>query len=193
MKPARGDSWPLLVIKSRAKERELVDLSRLSNVRVDTSFPFFQETVRGKLEQRGEMSTQWRIPPSRLLDLAKWSSFNPSGLAWELLPYSFVVDWFVDVGGYLRDLESAFLYRSSYVRGYFTHTRRYEMTHRISDEVQSGSNHSTGVYEASRYNSEKRREIVSWPFPKLPTFRPKLGWQRLVSAAGLLAGFLGRK
>lgn len=31
---------------------------------------------------------------------------NPTLLAWELLPYSFVVDWFVPVGGYLSNLDA---------------------------------------------------------------------------------------
>jgi hypothetical protein len=193
MKPARGDSWPLLVLKSRAKERELVDLTRGSNIKVVSSFDYFNEHLRGSMEQRGELMTQWRIPPSRLLDLAKWSSFNPASVTWELLPYSFVVDWFVDVGGYLRDLESAFLYQSSFVRGYFTHTRKYDMHHNVSEERRNGMQSTIGVYEAHLYNVEKRRSTLDGAFPKAPTFRPKLGWQRLVSAAGLLAGFLGRK
>jgi hypothetical protein len=30
--------------------------------------------------------------------------YDPAGLAWELLPFSFVADWFVPIGNYLENL-----------------------------------------------------------------------------------------
>lgn len=39
------------------------------------------------------------MPMSRSLGLE-----NPAGIAWELIPYSFVVDWFIPIGSYLENL-----------------------------------------------------------------------------------------
>lgn len=194
MKPARGDSWPLLVLKSRANVRESIDVFRDSNLQANVDVPYFRESVKGFMQSRGELMTQWRIPESRLLDLSRWSSLSPFGIAWELLPFSFVVDWFVNVGGYVRDLESAFLFNSAFVRGYFTHTRMYQTSYRISDEVVGlAGSRAIGVYEGFHRISSKNRTVLVSAFPRAPVFAPKLGWQRLLSAASLLAGFLGRK
>lgn len=42
------------------------------------------------------------------LSLATRSGFtNPAEIAWELVPYSFVVDWFVPIGEYIQTLDTA--------------------------------------------------------------------------------------
>jgi hypothetical protein len=183
MTPSRRDDWPLLVLKSRKRV-----LTPISTTRPSPQWGSgYNETIVGHHSSRGEMMTQWRIPPSRLLDLAGWTSLNPAGLAWELLPYSFVVDWFVDVGGWVRNLESACLYRSSYVRGYWTLTHSTEMASAIRKTMSNGfvALDADGVYR------DKDRAVLTNVFPRTPSFSPKLGPERLLSAAGLLAGFLG--
>jgi hypothetical protein len=39
--------------------------------------------------------------PGTLHTLDQWGIINPVSLAWELVPYSFVVDWFVNVGAFI--------------------------------------------------------------------------------------------
>jgi len=57
---------------------------------------------------------------------------DPVSVAWELVPYSFVVDWFVPIGNYLsaRGLASA-------LTGTFVTTRRHIVSARGMDSVQS--------------------------------------------------------
>jgi len=44
------------------------------------------------------------------LDLSRLGFTNPWELAWELVPFSFVVDWFLPIGNYLKNLDAfAFL------------------------------------------------------------------------------------
>lgn len=45
---------------------------------------------------------------SYLWDLQKLGLTNPASLAWELLPVSFVVDWFIPVGNFLEGLQQPF-------------------------------------------------------------------------------------
>jgi hypothetical protein len=181
-KPSLGDSWPLLVLKTRAGVHTPYQVNR-----VNPNWVPYRETLSGVISQRSELMVQWGIPPSRLLDYAKWTSFNPSGIIWENLPYSFVVDWLIDVGGWLRNLESAMIYHSAFVRGYYTTTMSSEFRSSINELRSDGFD----SWEASYMSRSKNRAVVGNLFPRTPSFRPKLGPERLLSAAGLLAGFLG--
>jgi hypothetical protein len=63
---------------------------------------------------RCRVHARFRFTQSRLDTLAGFSSLNPVSIAWELTPYSFVADWFVNVSGYLRNYESSLLYGTDF-------------------------------------------------------------------------------
>lgn len=48
------------------------------------------------------VSVRYRVTSPSLQGMASVGMMNPASLAWELLPFSFVVDWFVPVGNYLE-------------------------------------------------------------------------------------------
>lgn len=133
-------------------------------------------------------------------DFGQWSSLNPVSLAWELIPYSFVVDWFVDVGSYLRNLETALLYGKFVTSGYVSELYAYE-----GNEVgiNQANGYATGngswstawtqflsVKAKIRHIEFARSTLSSYPLPRLPTFKVALGSQRLFSAASLLRQLL---
>ena len=66
--------------------------------------------------ERGENPTLQRILGARAMSLLP----SPSAL-WDLVPYSFVVDWFLDIGSRIRDLESVGLIALMNFK-VFTHT-----------------------------------------------------------------------
>ena len=53
------------------------------------------------------MDCNWDDPE---LAVGRLASLDPKQWIWEALPWSFVVDWFLNVGNYLRDLETASMY-----------------------------------------------------------------------------------
>lgn len=132
---------------------------------------------------------EFRLTDSRLQSLAGFTSLNPVSIAWELTPYSFVVDWFLDVGSYLRNFETACLYGSTFSRGVVQELWHGEVREvYFQNNPNAGPNgtftlSTTGLARNTKY---RRTVLSSIPFPRAPRFDPKLGSSRLISAAALL-------
>jgi hypothetical protein len=146
-----------------------------------------QGVVRTKAEESTYTSriiAHYAIPTTRLNAVAGLTSLNPVSIAWELVPYSFVADWFVDIGGYLRNMESSLLYRTDFTGGYTVARSKQTVT-----ETAGGGNPAYFVSATgSAQTTEFARAVLgSSPMPRAPTFNPKLGTSRLISAASLLS------
>lgn len=144
---------------------------------------------RYTLSKRCLLSCQYDLEnPSVTQELAGWTSLNPASLAWELMPYSFVIDWFVDVGSYIRTLESSFVYRNAFRSGFYTHTSRETAvsTYRRSTSSPSLSTSSYGA-ASETVSTISRNILVASPVPSLPRFEADLGASRLTTMASLLA------
>lgn len=116
--------------------------------------------------------------------LTKLGLVNPLGVVWELIPFSFLVDWFANVSQFLES---------------FTDFVGYTLTNKYTTIYYRG--HKTGWYRNSQYgditSSFRRITIVTIDrtltinAPKL-TFRPpkQLSVTRGATAIALLVGFL---
>jgi hypothetical protein len=117
-----------------------------------------------------------------LANLARISSLNPASLAWEVVPYSFVVDWFIDIGGWLRNVESAFVYGTSWKGG------RVSQGHKFKSDLRSVVNRSDFVQDISAYAEQtcfSRVNVASMPLPKPPTFKMDFGLDRTLNALAI--------
>jgi len=141
---------------------------------------------------RIEYRCKFAMSNSALESLAGFSSLNPVSFAWEALPYSFVVDWFVNVGGYLRVTESALLYNQAFVSGYRTSVVKSRCGSTIKGfyspfegmfYLYDGSGETTLV-------TKNRSLLFSAPMPEVPRFKVDLGSGRLLNAAALLSQLL---
>lgn len=131
---------------------------------------------------------------SSRFDLDRWTSLNPASLAWETLPLSFVADWFLDVGSYLRNLETWLLYEHNFRSGY-----RTVLT---AGEVRVDTHESNPVFPMIEHESSftgfvkvlfiERSLLNGYPAPRFPSFNAQLGSHRLLSAAALMAQLLKR-
>lgn len=119
-------------------------------------------------------------------DFSKWSSMNPLAVGYELLPYSFVFDWVLDLGGYMANLEKSLVFASDFRDGYasFLEVGRVRTVYR-TDITNNGkfSLRAQGYEEVISFN---RDVLVSFPKPTFPRIEPDLGARRLLSAASLL-------
>jgi hypothetical protein len=69
-----------------------------------SSFPFAEVLTRWTTKTK--MASCYRMDSESRVGLQATGISNPALLAWELLPYSFVVDWFLPVGNYLQALNA---------------------------------------------------------------------------------------
>jgi hypothetical protein len=142
------------------------------------------------------------------LQFTDFFSLNPLAIAWELVPYSFVVDWFVGIGQCLDNWETYAKARSSYKGGYLTYTtletrigREWGRTSypAIIDTVQNtdGSYRAairdgTGGYDSydcigqCLYKYKERNPVNSLPLPYGPQVKLALGSKQIIDAAALM-------
>jgi hypothetical protein len=127
-----------------------------------------------------------------LNELALWSSLNPASIAWEVIPGSFVFDWFVDVGGFLRSVENACLSDVAFGQGYETSLTAYDAEAFVDGRFRDNIPHiwNVKISGSIHYVDLERKVLSTYPLPSLPSFRAELGAERLLSAAALLAQFL---
>lgn len=119
-----------------------------------------------------------------LNSVANYTSLNPVSITWELIPYSFVVDWFINVGGYLRNLESGLLYNSDFSYGYRSQRYTKSEVHEVAGGNAAYSAVATGSSLTRGFN---RFVLTGSPLPRPPSFNPKLGTERLLNGAALLS------
>lgn len=181
--------------KAMNPDEEWISVNVKANrVRTQQSvFPFdgsVKEVCDYLYRERIKAELVYAIKPSALSALAGYASLNPASLLWELTPYSFVADWFVDFGGYLRNLESAAIYSQYFKRGYIVRGYKNTVKSYIAGTNDlGGGSYSEYSLKANAFVSGKNRSVLTGapPLPALPSFDPKLGASRLLSAASLLS------
>lgn len=120
------------------------------------------------------------LSDSDIGSLGDFTSLDPASIAWELLPWSFVADWFYDVGGYLRNLETAAMLSPGFVKGFVTTS---------SSLAGTFVKPATGFIKMTSVN---RQLLHTWPRPELPKFSAVLGSSRLLAAGALITQALPR-
>lgn len=134
----------------------------------------------------------WLKPDfNRVQKLSQYTSLDPISWAYELTLYSFVLDWFWNFGGYLRDLETALTFGAQFHSGTETYTWEKLSQVRpgkyVAFDGESSCSDVTGFHNFRLYD---RRVLTSYPLPRVPVLKADLGWRRILNAAALLAQFL---
>lgn len=176
---------PLDIIKERTAKTYRHDPS----VNLDGSSLLYINRCRGTVACAG--GVKFRIDNPLLASLSSVGLTNPLSVAWELVPFSFVVDWFIPVGDYLLSIVPprgvSFLggYTSVLGRGH-----RFEFEH-LKGVPEPGwtlrSDTQEFIYD--------RRALDDWPAPTFNLPDLSLTWQQVTSGVSLLiqAGTGGRR
>jgi hypothetical protein len=103
--------------------------------------------------------------------LAQLGFTNPLNLGWEILPFSFVVDWFIPIGPYLETLSS--WDGLSFVSGSVTNYTKEEASSIISSERAPAPGQYAWRAEHGRYSrqvvSVNRAKLLALPSAKIPS------------------------
>lgn len=106
---------------------------------------------------------------------------NPLAVAWEVLPFSFVVDWFLPVGDFLGNLDA--LAGLSVVRSCRAVTYKGSVNKTYSAFNPRGGTSAYGARDAKIYS----RTPTGLPsMPSLPSFKNPVSLSHLTSALALL-------
>lgn len=96
---------------------------------------------------------------------------NPALIAWELLPFSFVADWFVGIGNYLDTLDATL--GLAFEKGCVTDFERFTVKYH---GVGAGIAPATGRFVKHNFKASRKSVIVErapltgFPSPALPKF-----------------------
>lgn len=179
------DSYELLKHGLR-KEAQIASSTRAlkDRVSIDDGPSSGRNSTRGHSTRTDFIKVYYRIADSDLSALHQLGLINPLSIAWELVPYSFVVDWFVPVGSVLEALTARFGvtfidgYRGSVVESDITVVPRY-----VNDAVFRTT--SCSQRTRTQVSSFSREKLSGFPYPA-PYFKSPFSTTHLLSALALV-------
>lgn len=153
------------VLKYRARKERNFSVELKSGGTTESGTAFVGKTIKALVSKVDEVG---------LLGLK-----DPASLAWELLPYSFVIDWFIPVGNYLDRLNLNRSLTARYVTSYY-----YRQT---STSVYFDQSFAFGLATFNHTQIRTGRSVSSSLNVPLPSIKP---WEKIASwkhAANALA------
>lgn len=152
--------------------------------------------------QRSEYCGRFQLQPG--YSFADFTSLNPALVAWELLPFSFIADWFLGIGQCLENWENYFLYRNAYQGGYLTRTTKedrvvytYEYASRAYTYFPDGSISNSGYFlwndtqTSTIFQRYKQRyPLASLPTPNGPRVKANLQPKQFMDIAALVSQYV---
>jgi hypothetical protein len=141
--------------------------------------------------QRESCKGVWKFKPTNLNSWGSFGLLNPAAVAWELLPFSFVVDWFLPVGRYLEGLDVPM--RFDHLGGTIGY-RRQVLTERENFIVNQTLRIPGEGSMSTQWVYVERNQLGGAPTVDLSSivWEPKLGAGRVTSAISLLRQTFGR-
>lgn len=169
-----------------------------SVIRGESTFPLWQDSskVAGKRVQTRidtiKYGLRFSVSDSQRAYWAQTGFTNPVDLTWELLPYSFVVDWFLPVGPWLESFSN--FQGLKFIDGYKVHYfKRVTIDELHFDGVANGANNywqvAGGLQETYVY--VKREKLTSFPSLPLPVFKSPFSVGHALNALALMRASFG--
>jgi hypothetical protein len=136
-------------------------------------------------------------PDMRFAEPAALGFTNPLVVAWEVVPWSFVVDWFIPVGRYLEQLSATHGWtfydgcRSDLVKTSTTGGYSSTRTRLIGGDLEVDARELSGT--GSVYDTFGRTVLSNFPIPDIPQFKSPVTMGHALNSIALLGQVFGRK
>lgn len=150
--------------------------------------PGFEMTLTKGLA-RGNGYIEWLLSSDFGQSLSRNGIVNPYSLAWEVIPYSFVVDWFIPIGNFLSNLD----YETGLVfkRGWLSMKIELEWTVSLIETSQWPPGFNSGSWSGEGFKGRvdyfQREALSAAPMPPPPDFKNPLSLTHVANALSLLA------
>lgn len=151
-------------------QQEIVSVRSSAKDQDITSFVYHDSAIHvqgdGVIDRSARMGVKFRVSNPILRDLQQLGLVNPVSIAWEVTPWSFVVDWFVGVGNFI-ELQTATA-GLSFVDGYTTTREAYTGSCTSVRCGKSGQSYdSNNLSRSDRTVEIRRTPLVGFPAPSL--------------------------
>jgi hypothetical protein len=126
----------------------------------------------------------WFSLPNSPRTLSQLGFTNPAYLAWELTPFSFVVDWFIPIGNALNSLDSTF--GLTFEKGCYSE-KIVTSVHRTQSGATTATHRTTGScvnFQSSHRFT--RTGLLDFPMVMMPEFKNPLSFEHAANAIALL-------
>lgn len=182
----KSPSAPVFMVKASAKDK-LVVTRRLA---YNSDAPTCGRELR-TTETYVTYMLRYKVADRLTQFLSQTGFTSPVNLGWELLPYSFVVDWFLPIGPYLETLNA--FEGLEFVDGYKTKFTREEGSYRQSFEGPNFPGFETPCNIYVRKGSlsffavrHDREKFTSFPTPTFPQFKNPFSTAHALNGLALL-------
>lgn len=182
-----GDS--VLVIKGSSKSVDNVEFVNSYSTSSVGQWNEEIETIKSRVEVKVAYVLQYRVASGLASTLQQWGLVNPAEILWEKMPWSFVIDWVLPVGNWIRSFTSDV--GLDYVQGSkVTTTTIFSQANRVHNSTTQanwidGKIH--GEWNATVTTQTKVREILSQPpsYPP-PRFKTPVSVYHIIESLALL-------
>lgn len=117
-------------------------------------------------------------------DEPRFTMGNPVELAWELIPFSFVVDWLIPIGDALSALDA--LHGVEQTTGTVTRKFKGATISTIIRDNAYGINRSCKAAGTYVVETHERSVVSTIPLPNMPTYRPSTSFRAVANGISLL-------
>lgn len=191
-----------LIANAHFREPEMFIKTRSGRVgktsviaRIDDSWNIPTAVINTEWSKRAQMIAYFQ--PEDGVSLNMLTSLNPATIAWELVPFSFVFDWFVNIGDLLEQMDNYYRFRQQFRRGVITISEKVQ-----TERVSYGSTtykplqpNMCGLEGPARHNarqaletvSSRRTIMTSWPMWRgVPKTKLRLNTKQQTDAIALI-------
>jgi hypothetical protein len=155
---------------------------------------FYQSTCRAQVLQSVFTRIDALPDNEAIISLVSLGVLNPFNVAWELVPFSFVVDWALPIGDYLQSLDALLGYtsitysQSSLVKASWVDRGRTGMLSSPADWI------AINEFEGSKKVVRFQRTVgIGVPMPNFPSVKDPRSLGHMANGLSLLCQVFGRR